>query len=214
LCAAFKALVMWHSMTTSSSDYVMWADAKRFELSTTFKTPWGGYATDITLNVSAVNVRQAVSALNKRRVPHASAYGLAGCSSVYADVLWLNGGGNGTYLGTGYISEFTSNGFSHLVTDYQRFITRPHAITSHLLLKNNEFNRRLMWDWLNMAIAHPEAFCATQDQDQTAFNFLLYNRSLPILNACPFVQPPANFAWVHSLTGFLSSISQGNFVQI
>ena len=45
-----------------------------------------------------------------------------------------------------------------------------------------------MWDWLGMAMSKPQAFCSSHVQDQAAFTILVLNRSLPLVNICPFLQ--------------------------
>ena len=81
----------------------------------------------------------------------------------------------------------TRFGFADLIAgDHRDFLYRPHVLTSNMLLRNNADNRALIWDWLIMALARPEAFCISHTQDQAAFTILALNRSLPIVNPNPY----------------------------
>ena len=63
---------------------------------------------------------------------------------------------------------------------------QPHILNSNLLLENTHENRELMRAWLTIALTKPDAFCASHTQDQAVWSILSRNRSLPLLNLCPY----------------------------
>jgi len=167
-CNAFKPLAMLRAMLQSQeNDYVMWSDASRHYMS--------------PLNGS--NVRRAVNALNRMSERPASAYGLAACPF---DCTGSNKCANKERLRTLIGKSSGYDGFSDLVGN-PSFWRQPHVVTANILLANTLENRLLVWDWLSMALAKPSDFCFGAFQDETAFSMLVTNRSLPLVNTCPYM---------------------------
>ena len=69
----------------------------------------------------------------------------------------------------------------------EALLQRPLILNSNILLENTPANRLLAWDWLQMAVQRPNAFCTSHVQDQAAWSILVLNRSLPLVNVCPYM---------------------------
>ena len=168
LCAAIKPFMMLRAMQTARDGaHILWADAK--------------------LPVPTEPISKVVATLRSRGID--SAYGLvhpylftnstAKCftpNGAYRRVI------KGPTRGVQMISDATLAAFREMIPDRERFLERPHILTSSMLLLNTAENRQLMRDWLKMALDHPKAFCASDTQDQAAFSILALNRSLPLIS--------------------------------
>ena len=96
---------------------------------------------------------------------------------------------------------------------------RPLLLNSNVLLENTATNRLLVWDWLGLAMAKPEAFCNSHVQDQAAFTILVLNRSLPLVNPCPYMHVPSKRGYepqkcvtaMKHPAAFLSTLRDGAF---
>lgn len=203
-CAAFKMVALWRALQLSAAgDYVMWADASRYH-NVSFQ-PGGRLAAAMDLlrgrrtrrNAPAhVAARWRESPWWKRRsrageweaLAVGSAYGLLTCSGwdCETDLYTWNGQMQA-------INEVTRAGFADLVSG--DLMQRPLVLNSNLLLENTPSNRLLVWDWLGMAVARPHAFCSSHVQDQAAFTILALNRSLPLINVCPYLNLPSKRAY-------------------
>jgi len=169
-CMAIKAIALLRAMTSiAEGDYVMWTDASRH------------------INYSSADLRDlnacaAVEHLQNRRAQ--SMYGMVECTDLKPacdqDLCEINSDGIPPL-----VEEATIWGFRHMIPDVPRFMNSQHILTANLLLQNTRYNRMLVQSWLNMALQHPQAFCASSwTQDQAAWTILAFNLSLPLVNPC------------------------------
>ena len=200
-CAAFKPLLLLLAMEQlGEGDYVVWADAsKYFNYSSTPQQ---------RARLGAlVDVRRAVRRLQASLGAAADvAHGAMACP---AD---CERGVCNANRDNDKVSKATLLAFGDLITGAQggstiaEFLDEPHAMTTNLLLRNTEHGRRLMRDWLDMAVREPRGFCDSHPQDQTAWTILARARKLPLVDACSgftvsMRQPivPPNHTHEHSL---------------
>ena len=105
-------------------------------------------------------------------------------------------------------------GYADLVPDPDALMQRPLVLNSNMLLENTRANRELVWDWLGMAVARPHAFCMAHTQDQSAWTILVLNRSLPLVNPCPYLTLEGSQRCVthqKDTNFFLSMLGEGAF---
>ena len=116
----------------------------------------------------------------RRSLAIGSAYGLVTCSgSDCSHDLYTHNGA--LPFGPALAS------YADLIPNASALLSRPLVLNANILLENTPSNRLLVWDWLGMAVAEPTAFCFPHVQDQAAFTILVLNRSLPLLNVCPYL---------------------------
>lgn len=213
-CAAVKPMALWRGLWSSPSDYVMWSDAKKFELDSNVRDPWTGKVTTWEVPVSYINVQKAVRRLQMESGSEASAFGYA--LDIGSE---LRNAGN-AFVARGSLFPWEAlQGYKDYVKNVSEFFKRPHVINPNMLIARTPFNRDLMWQWFEMAMERPRAFCSSSAQDQAALNILLYNRSIPLLTLCKYskVNPSDRMRMMdaarsaHSLKMFLSSLAEGAF---
>jgi len=189
-CAAFKAAVLWYAMTKEgASDYVLWSDASQYAS--------GSIRGNIRQAVERLQGR-ASRAENGRFVPESSVWRKSAwwtkaaadehhIRSVYGQVHcgFFCGGLPLSNKVKNNIKDGTATEFKELLSGPWR--SRFHILNSNILLENTPENRLLVWDWLSMYLAKPGGFCGSHTQDQAAFSILVENRTLPVMNACPYV---------------------------
>lgn len=186
-CDAFKMLVLWRAMMDGcDGDFVLWTDSSR----------WRDVALLPDSARSAIN--HLLSHAGDAALPTAhSVYGMAHCiSACDRDNDSSDGAEHSHLLRNGHSDRHTElisanvtlPAFRELIDDSPRFSRQPHTLATNVLLENNAFNRRLVWDWLAMLIAKPRAFCSSETQDQAALSILAYNRSLPLLDPCDWLR--------------------------
>lgn len=88
-------------------------------------------------------------------------------------------------------------------------------VACQLLLANTRFNRRLVREWLGMAVHQPRAFCGHPTEDNYALVALACNHSLPAIISHPTLQletSPKHFMWAPLSPQFLlESLEAGAF---
>ena len=194
-CAAFKPVIMWRALVTSSpGDYVLWADASQYTRNVTLL---GGLQQAIALLTGRTPRPPPPNVTGRRwqQTPwfkaHArdgwtnlavrSVYGLLTCSAwdCAADLYTWNGQDKA-------IEGVTLTDYADFIDASDALMQRPLILNSNILLENTHDNRLLVWDWLHMAVRRPEGFCWSHPQDQSAWTILVLNRSLPLVNVCPY----------------------------
>lgn len=198
-CAAFKPLIMWRAlMNARAGDVVHWTDSSQ----------WHHVRLRPGVRAAAAALSSAPLGRARRSVPKPArgwartrwfqrlnssgswpshrlrnAYGLVSCSMANCedDTFQAN------YRRTS-INRETLRGFKELLDgDDKTILARPHLLNSNILLRNSAATRLLVWDWLQMAIAKPKAFCSSHTNDQAAWTLLVQNRSLPLINPCVYL---------------------------
>ena len=197
-CAAFKPVIMWRALLSSApGDYVLWADASQYAQNITLL---GGLQQAVALLTGQVPrpLPRKVTGRRWESTPwfqaHArdgwtslavrSVYGLLTCSAwdCGADLYTWNGQDNA-------IEPKTLAGYAELIGGGgDALLQRPLILNSNILLENTPANKLLVWDWLQMAVQRPSAFCTSHVQDQAAWTILVLNRSLPLVNMCPYMK--------------------------
>ena len=196
-CAAFKPVIMWRALHSSApGDYVLWADASQYARNITLL---GGLQQAVALLTGRVPRPPPPNVTGRRweSTPwfraHArdgwndlavrSVYGLLTCSAwdCGADLYTWNGQDNS-------IEPQTLLEYADLISGGgDALLQRPLILNSNILLENTASNRLLVWDWLQMAVQRPSAFCISHVQDQATWTILVLNRSLPLVNVCPYM---------------------------
>ena len=196
-CAAFKPVIMWRALLSSApGDYVLWADASQYARNITLL---GGLQQAVALLTGRVPRPPPPKVTGRRweSTPwfraHArdgwndlavrSVYGLLTCSAwdCGADLYTWNGQDSS-------IEPHTLLEYADLISGGgDALLQRPLILNSNILLENTPVNRLLVWDWLQMAVQRPSAFCISHVQDQATWTILVLNRSLPLVNVCPYM---------------------------
>merc|ERR1712192_166044 len=127
-----------------------------------------------------------------------SVYGVVQCGN-HVEGLWSNP--------EPFVEILRWQGFADLIPDEGRIGKQASVLNSNIILENTVENQLLVWDWLQMALKKPETFCASSIQDQTAWNVLVLNRSLPLVNVCPY--HTAQLRKLKSLGYLLARIANG-----
>ena len=221
-CAAFKPVVMWRALIDSSpGDYVLWADASQYARNVTLL---GGLQEAVALLTGGVPrpPRPNVTSHRWRRTPWftvherngwtdlavRSVYGLLTCSAwdCAADLYSWNGISNA-------IARTTMTEYADLIGDTD-LLQRPLILNSNILLERTAVNQLLVWDWMHMAVERPSAFCMSHIQDQAAWTILVLNRSLPLVNFCPYLHAKGPNVCVHkskNTNTFIDQLRGGRF---
>ena len=183
LCDLFKPLLLQAAMEKGSDgDIVMWVDSRQYNL---------------TLPAQLLpDIHAAYNQLVRLGSPH-WAFVMA-CHHKCDQACMANGAFN-------LFTRDTLLGYSSMIPTNASFATRPHVLATNLLLANNPTTRELIATWLKMGLDQPRAFCDSHAQDQPAWTILITNQSLPLLDLCSDLFPPA--ADLHAKRGckFLST---------
>jgi len=228
-CEAFKPLAIWRAMSSSyDGDYIHWSDASRHFPS--------GFLPNVDIHkaiqtmkdvttVNATSVREKISfspwaKINIEDVmveptTPISAFGIPYCAAdCHVDTHLCNS-----------IKSQGPHGYKDMIADPAHFGVQPHMLLANMIIVNSVDNRRLVWDWLSMALAKPHDWCLSAVPEEMALDILLYNRSIPYLNTCPFQRTVVNLSvpfaykgrgtcWhqTKSVNHFLQDMMDGNFV--
>lgn len=222
-CAAFKPVIMWRAMLQSApGDYVLWADASQYSSNVTLV---GGLRKAVRLlsgRVPRPLPRPNVTSPRWQRTPWfqahmlngwtnlavRSVYGLLTCSA------WDCSADLYTWAAqTNAIESVTINAYADMIAGSD-LLRRPVILNANILLENTPTNQILVWDWLHMAVKRPDAFCTSHIQDQAAWTILVLNRSLPLVNFCPYLSKKGQNTCVHAMkntNSFIESVGLGRF---
>jgi len=211
-------------LSSYDGDYVHWADASRH-------FP-GGFSpdTDIHKALAMMNDVATISKAELGSSPWAqlkledmsvqpsrpvSAFGIPYCA---ADCTM----GNQLCTSIGNIGHY---GYKDMIAEPEHFRVQPHMLLANMIIANTAENRRLVWDWLSMALARPRDWCRSGLPEEVAMDILLYQRSIPYLNTCLFQKTAVNLSapfaykgrgtcWhkTKSVNHFLHDMMAGNFV--
>ena len=179
-CAAFKPLVLWRALQQAcEGDYVLWADSSAHFPKQALEWIEGSRRLHIHGLVQSLAARGIESVYGQVHCPfdcggHEASIGPRGDERRYG-VKRANP--------PPMVSPITAGEYSELGYHWNAR-TAPHVMNTYILLRNRVVNRLLMWDWLQMAIAKPTAFCDSPPQDQSAWTILVHNRSLPLVSMC------------------------------
>ena len=172
-CAAFKPLMLLRALQTTSSEYVLWTDASRY----------------FSLALDLSDIQHSLRQL--KRAGADSLFGLVHCSwSCTAP----REGWRGTWPRYAFADElidFSQEAphypFADMVVGRDLRVHRM-LLNTHMLLRNDAQNRELMRAWLAMALERPHEFCKGTAGDQAALTILAINRSLPVVDPCPYME--------------------------
>ena len=188
-CDAFKMVALLQAMEHSDEgDYVLWIDSSRHF---PYALPRG-------------NVHKAIAKLNHGATQPRSIYGRTNCVGNYG-VPEL---------------EVPIETKSHPASAFANYFRKQRPVLGtivacHILLANTKFNRRLVREWLEMALRMPEAFCGHHTEDNFAWMALVCNHSLPSIINQPTAQldsAPARFTWAPLSPQFLlQTLENGAF---
>lgn len=191
-CDAFKMVALLHAMERSADgDYVLWADSSRH-----FPYP-----------LRAGSVHAAIARLNRgAKAPRHSIYGRINCVMPAGEPEL----------------ELPVSASSHPAAAFAPYFAsqRPlnWIVASQMLLVNSHFNRRLLHEWLDMAMRMPQAFCGHGTEDNYAFMALACNHTLSSIISQPVLQldsQPDRFTFsVLSLNYFLATLEAGAFLTV
>ena len=228
-CAAFKMVALWRALQQSEEgDFVMWTDSSRYFSNITLSAGLLQGAIDMLRGAISrsslplhVTTRWRTSPWYARRTQSGrwaplhvnSALGLLTCSGwdCETDLYTWNGQQQ-------VISDYARVAYSDLISSGE-LLQRPLILNANILLRNTAEMQLFVWDWLGMAVAKPHAFCNSHVQDQAAFTILVYNRSLPLINVCPYIDLPSKRGYepqkcvkhTKSANTFLELLGRGAF---
>ena len=92
--------------------------------------------------------------------------------------------------------------FHDLIPDVHRYERQAAFNNAHMIFANTDFNRMLVWDWLQMFAHNQTGFCSALQEEQGDWSILASNRSLPLLRVSLFGM---------SLADYLRDIQMGDF---
>ena len=168
-CDLFKPLLLQAAMERrGDGDIVMWVDSRLY---------------DSSLPAQLLpNIHEAYDQLVRLGSPHGGF--VMACHYSCDKACMANGAFN-------LFTRDTLLGYSSMIPSNTSFATRPHVLATNLLLANNPTTRELIATWLKMGLDQPRAFCDSHSQDQSAWTILITNQSLPLLDLCSGLFPPA-----------------------
>ena len=171
-CALFKPLLLWRALQRAADgDVVIWADANKYHP---------------PARLDSALIERAVSRL--QHDGRCCAWGLAHCPP--------NPGRAPLRPRTSYVQRYEINlklasnvtvaALAPLLAsgDAEGLLLSPHVLNTNLLLTKSTEALSLVWEWLQLGLTHPEAFCHSSPQDQVVMSALLHNRSLPLVDPC------------------------------
>ena len=167
-CLMVKPLMFLRALQRNlgNGGYVLWADASKY-----FKIRLAG---DLQGAVRALNGRSAYSQV------HCSSQCVQpnpNCSAVMYAQQWR------------LVDPVKAARFKD-VADPADVMAGYGLLSTNMLWATTPENLRLAEDWLHMAIREPTGFCSGHSQEQGALNILMINRSLPLIDLCPYMRPP------------------------
>ena len=101
-------------------------------------------------------------------------------------------------------------------TEMESIFKESHNLNSHILLQASPANRHLMHRWMMMAKEHPDAFCSSHPQDQTAWTILIRKQPVPLVSFCAHLDIRKSRLWnchrdTKTLPTFLGMIQSRQF---